>query len=73
MIIQPQAHNSITIILDNGDQFELHDCDTDNKSYLNISTKRNIKVETMNVKDASWDARINEYGTIRLSSVERMK
>lgn len=68
MIIQPQSHNAVTIILDNGDQFEIHDCDTNGKSYLNISTKQNIQVDTLNLKSTNWCERLNEYGTIRLSS-----
>ena len=55
MKIQPRANNAITIVLDNGDEFNFH---TPNGEELVLARpqhdKRNYRIALANVDDANW-------------------
>ncbi len=67
MKVQPRSNNAITIILDNGDEFELH---TPNEKELVFSRpqrdKRNYRIALANIDDASW-VHEAEHWMIRLT------
>jgi len=68
MKVQPEARNSITIILDDGTEFKLHDALHGDKDYLFIRCGNNLKIDTMVGLD--WQPLINVAHYVRLSGKE---
>ena len=66
MIIQPNAHNSIEVILNDGTVLDMHDTVHSGKSYLFVKCKEGLQVDK--AKELDWESVAQTKSFIRLSS-----
>ncbi len=70
MKVQPEAHNAITIELDDGAIFRLHHTLHDNKDYLFINAEHRSIFEVDKSKGLEWENVYSGTGLIRISKAE---
>jgi hypothetical protein len=69
MKIQPEVHNAITLILDDGSEFGLHHSVHGNKDRLFITNLNGLILETMNPSNFIW-TQIGETTMLRITVKE---
>jgi hypothetical protein len=71
MKIQPEAHNAITLMLDDNSEFRLHNTTHGNKDRLFITNINGLILETMNPNNFEW-TEIGETTMLRLTAKEKL-
>jgi len=69
MRVQPEAENAVSIILDDGTSFKLHNTIHGGKSYLFVRSNEGLQIDTMVGLD--WQPLIQTNFNIRLSDFRK--